>query len=138
SIGPDGTITPGEAAGTFELDRPTGGLVVVSIPRADLLASDNSAGVVLQPVSKPRILVVGPNEPGDPYAAARGVYGIDRFLLGALQDSEPGEVKPIDAASYREAALAGSLARYDLIIFDRVTPISSIPNVPTISVGANL
>jgi hypothetical protein len=138
TVGADGITIPGEAAGTFQLDRPAGGLVVVSIPRADLLSADNTAGVVLRPVSKPRILVVGPNEAGDPYAAARGVFGIDRFLLGALQDIEPGELKPIDAASYRDATLGGALASYDLIIFDRVTPTPPLPAISTISIGANL
>lgn len=133
-----GIITPGEAAGTLELDRPAGGVVLVSIPRADLLAADNNAGVVLRPVSKPHMLVVGPNDATDPYAAARGRFGIDRFLFGALQDMEPGELRPIDAASYRDVAIGNALADYDLIIFDRVTPTPPLPPVPTISIGSNL
>ncbi len=138
SVTSTGELAPGEAAATLELDRPAGGLILITIPRTDLLASDNTAGVVLRAVSKPRILIVGPNDSTDPYAAARGRYGIDRYLLGTLQDMEPGEVRPIDAASYREAAIGNSLASYDLIIFDRVAPTPPLPSVPTISIGANL
>jgi hypothetical protein len=135
TCGADGAVTPGEAAGTLELDRPAGGLLVVNIPRADLLDADNTAATVLRPVSKPRILVVGPNDSNDPYASARGVFGIDRFLLGALRDLEPGEVRPMDAASYRQGAK--TFGNYDLIVFDRVEPIS-LPLVPTISIGAGV
>lgn len=138
SITPAGELAPGEAAATLELDRPAGGVILITIPRTDLLASDNTAGVVLRAVSKPRILIVGPNDATDPYAAVRGRYGIDRFLLGALQDMEPGEVRPIDAASYQDASIGNALTSYDLIIFDRVTPTPPLPIVPTISIGANL
>ena len=131
-------LAPGEAAATLELDRPAGGLILITIPRTDLLASDNTAGVVLRAVSKPRILIVGPNDAADPYAEFRGRYGIDRYLLGTLQDMEPGEVRPIDAASYRDASIGNSLGSYDLIIFDRVAPTPPLPSVPTISIGANL
>ncbi len=129
--------TPGEASGTLELDRPSGGLVVVSIARPDLLDADNVAAVMLRPVSKPRILVVGANDPGDLYAQMRGVYGIDRFLLGVLQDLEPAEVRTIDIAAYREGSPTGAFAAYDLIVFDRVTP-GTMPQTPTISIGANV
>ncbi len=138
SVTSTGELTPGEAAATLELDRPAGGLILITIPRADLLSSDNTAGVVLRAVSKPHILIVGPNDAADLYAEFRGRYGIDRYLLGTLQDMEPAEVRPIDAASYRDAAVGNALASYDLIIFDRVTPTPPLPSVPTISIGANL
>lgn len=140
TAGADGVSTPGETAGTFELETSAGGVVVVGIPRADVLASDNAAALVVRPVSRARVLVVGPGDAApDPYRAARGALGIDRFLLGALEDMDLAEVRRIDGAGYERevAGDAGLLARYDLVIFDRVTP-RRMPDRPTMSFGAGV
>ncbi len=128
----------GEASGTIAVENPGAGLVVVAMSRPDVLAADNAAAVVLSASARPRILVVGPNEAGDPYAAARGPLGIDRFLLGALQDLEPASVRTTDIAGYRAMSAggdAGGVGEFDLIVFDRTTPVE-MPRVPTISIGA--
>lgn len=142
--GVDGVPMPGEASGTFTLERSEGGLVVVTLPRADVLESDNTAAVVLKPASKPRVLVVGADDTSDPLFKARGPKGVDRFLLGVLNDLEPAEVRVMNAPEYAgslaNAADAGSMPtsareKWDLVIFDRVAP-ERWPNVPTISIGA--
>jgi hypothetical protein len=134
----EGVVEPGEASGTFELERPAGGLVVVSIPRTDLLAADNTAAMVLKPLTRPRILVVGTNDSNDPYARARGQLGIDRFLLGVLQDIEPAELRTIDIAAYRGEYGDGQNVPvpYDLVVFDRTRP-DKMPPAATITIGAN-
>lgn len=143
--GADGSIVPGEAGGTFMLERSAGGLVVVTLPREDVLESDNAAAVMLNAASTPRVLVVAPNDTGDALFKARGQKGADRFLLGALSDLEPRELRVIDANEYArmlesaaDAGVAGggeSRETWDLIVFDRVTPVR-MPGVATISIGA--
>ncbi|MBY0313863.1 MAG: VWA domain-containing protein [Phycisphaerales bacterium] len=144
SRGPDGAIMPGELGGTFLLERSAGGLVVVNLPREDVLHSDNTAAVMLNPANKPRVLVVGANDTGDALFKARGPSGVDRFLLGALNDLEPAELRVIDAGAYAQMfaiatdagdAAGGQRTAWDLIVFDRVSP-TRWPNVPTISIGA--
>jgi hypothetical protein len=137
----DGTIQPGDASGTIELDRPAGGVVLITIPRNDLLTSDNAAALVLRPVSRPRILVVGANDINDPYIKARGPLGIDRFLLGVLQDIEPAELRTIDIAAYRseygEASTTPTASfPYDLVVFDRTSP-TRMPPAPTLTIGSS-
>ncbi len=135
-----GTLIPGEAGGTLVLDRPEGGLVVVSIPRSDLLEADNAAAVVVRPASRPRILVVGPDDTSDPLFRARGEKGVDRFLLGALGDLEPSELRVLDAGEYASAygqlgQSAARIDRWDLVVFDRVAPALA-PPVPAMFIGA--
>lgn len=142
--GPDGAVLPGEVGGTFLLERSAGGLVVVNLPREDVLESDNTAAVVLNAANRPRVLVVGANDTGDALFKARGQLGVDRFLLGALGDLEPAELRVIDASAYAQMlasaadagdASGGQRAAWDLIVFDRVSP-TRWPNVATISIGA--
>lgn len=124
---------------TFEFNEPSAGLVVVSINRPDMLASDNQASLVLRAASKPRVLVVGPGPGGgqgadakDTLAAARGEQGVDRFLLGALRSLDLAKLSVVGSS-------AGSITEsvYDLIVFDRVTPVRA-PGVPTLSIGAGI
>lgn len=132
-----------EVAVSFEIESASGGIIVGRLPRSDILSSDNAAAIIVRPLSRASITVVGPGSAPDPYAALRGIHGIDRFLLGALQDIDAGTIRTMDARSYeseagssRDASSSpGATPESDLIIFDRVVP-RRLPNVPTMHFGA--
>lgn len=142
---------PGEASGTLELSlSPSAAaqpLLTLSIPRDDLLAADNTVGVVLPPVERPRVLVVGPgveSGPGgdgrgdDPSRRLRGEHGADRFLLGVLGEMELARLRVVPLAEYEsERAQPDGRFGYDLVIFDRCRPLA-LPPVPSVSIGAGL
>lgn len=143
SVGSERLVVPGGVGGApgegvasleFEWDRGGGGVLTVTIPREDALASDNTAAMVLRPVTRARVLLVAPDEKGaDPFLAS---------VLGALELSA---VEPIDAGQYERgvesAGERGARGRswpgFDLIVFDRVRP-RVLPAQPTISFGAGL
>ncbi len=131
TITADGRVEPGQTAATFELNRPSGGLVVVTLSRPDLLASDNAAAVVLGEPARPGVLVVAPEGRADP------------FLLSVLEAMDLQRLSVADIDGYEHRARVGGMRRgeglggVDLIIFDRVTP-RTLPRLPTISFGAGL
>lgn len=125
-----GAAGPGELPATFELRTGGGGLVVASIARPDDLACDNSAALVLAPARSPRILLVRPptSDEADMIAGAS--------LERALEEVARGRVPSVDAGGYERLASAGrSLDGYDLVVFDRVRPVT-LPTIPSISFGA--
>lgn len=127
----DGRIAPGQTAATFEVNHPSGGLAVVTLTRPDILASDNTAAVVLGEPARPGVLVVAPEGRADP------------FLLSVLEAMDLQRLGVSDLDGYEYRARTGGerqgdgLGGVDLIIFDRVTP-RTLPRVPTISFGAGL
>lgn len=131
-VGPEG------AGETFEINSRDGGVVVVSLERADALEADNAAGAVIGPVASPSIVVVAP--PG-----ASGAAEADPFLMGLLESLSPRRLRvmtPEAHATDMETARrerARGLAGVDLVIFDRVEPAEpNMPEQPTISFGAGL
>lgn len=134
--------TPGQAAGTLEFSLPAEGLLTLTIPRPDLLVADNTVGLMVPSLEKPRVLVVGPGvDPGAGGVVARrvrGEQGVDRFLLGVLAELELGQLRVVSIADYEAAGVeAERTTAYDLIIFDRASP-RSLPSVATLSIGAGL
>jgi hypothetical protein len=132
----DGVWKAGETGATFELESGSGGLAVVSIARADVLASDDAAGVVLGPPRRARVLVVSP------------AGEADTFLTGVLEAMDLAGLRQADASRYaglvrdepgsRRGSVAENLARaWDLVIFDRVAP-EEAPPVASISFGAGV
>lgn len=114
----------GEAALTLSLRDLEGGAFGIGFERQDLIASDNQAWVVVPPARRPSVLVVAEGGEGDPFLMD---------VLGALGASL---VRELDEKVYASAPL-GDIARYDIVIFDRVTP-ERLPDVPTISFGATI
>ncbi|MEM8834654.1 MAG: VWA domain-containing protein [Planctomycetota bacterium] len=125
---PDGAAeyVAGEAAYTFSFEHSDGGVLLIESGRADALASDNVAGVLLRPPGNPRITLVRPDN-------ADGV--VDDLLEAVLRTLEPEDLEIIEASAYRRAEAAQEPLPGDLVIFDRVEP-SVLPTVPTISIGA--
>lgn len=137
----------GEASATVLLSSPRGGVVTATTATpgasgADVLASDDSASLVLAAPRSPRVVVVAP--------AARAAGGGAEVGAGAA--SEPGEVDPFLRAALRGldlgwtrftdprgawALLNAGDASPDVVIFDRVTP-AALPRIPSISLGASI
>jgi hypothetical protein len=123
-------LGPGRAATTFEMRNAEGGVVLASIARADALASDNAASVVLPPAQRPSIVLVEP----DGAAGERSLTAAGWILEDALAELRARSFQSISASEYERRA-AGGLMGVDLIVFDRVAP-AKLPPVPTISFGA--
>lgn len=132
---------PGELSQRIALQDAEGGVVVVSLARADLLPADNSAGLVLQPPDAPAILLVQPNVP----AAV-----LDFLPIDALQSIGPRLLRVVTAAEYERlastapasaapgsSATPAGLLEFDLVVFDRVRP-SALPPIASLSFGASV
>jgi hypothetical protein len=114
----------------FELLRPAGGLVTLTIERADMLDSDNAAGLVLAAASRPRILVVSPRSGAlDEATPEEPVW----LLTDVLAELAPASFARVGVEQYESMGPAGA----ELVVFDRVRP-ERLPPVPTMSFGAGL
>lgn len=127
TIGAGSLDAPSEASHTFEFANSAGGVATVSLSRSDVLASDNTAAVVLRRPAVTRVLVVRPTAQADE---------IDALFMDALAALEPTELRAVSLAEYerREGELSRS---HELIIFDRVRP-PALPPCPSISFGATV
>jgi hypothetical protein len=123
---------PGQAAATFRISAPEGGILQVSIDRPDVLAPDNTAQVALLPALKTRVLLVTPDPPPDGNDGRRAEW----ILTDVLEEMRM-PLRMIPASAYQADAASGEPPRADLVIFDRVTP-SRTPRLPTLSFGAGL
>lgn len=135
-----------DAAGEFALTfacRPQGRqLATVSLavdPARDLLASDNSASLLLRGFIPPRVLFV--TRPSTATAARPDVDENTlsaRFLLdGVLSELRLGELKRVTLGEYDELAATGQLRFFDAIVFDGAKP-SRTPPLPSLSINAGL
>lgn len=115
---------PGEAAVTLSYRDPEAGVVEVGFDRPDALVTDDTAWLVVPGARRPSVLVVAPDD------------GADAFLMDVLEAMSLAAVRTVDAAAYA-AAEASAIERYDLVIFDGVTP-ARLPGVPSLSFGALL
>ncbi len=123
SLDPSTASTPGESAASFKLETREGGTATVRIDRADALAADNSASVVLSPASKPTILIVKPDAADPP--------GPDWLNTNIEEMKLPR--RTMTATQFAQEANP----RFSLIIFDRVTPAAA-PSLPSLSFGAGI
>ncbi len=123
---------PGEAAVTFELrDTPRGEakLATVTITQRDVLASDNSAALRLDPALPPRVLIVSPP------VMTQAQELVQELLVGAIRAIGATIVDTIDAGAFnRLESTPDAVNRYDLIIFDSAS-VAWVPPVPSISFG---
>jgi hypothetical protein len=100
-VGADGGAQPGELNVTFTITEPLGGLILLRLADADILAADDVAGVVVAPLASPRVLMVSP----------KGSADADGAILSAIDVSRPASLEVIDEAAYRvrlAAANAGA------------------------------
>ena len=117
----------GEADVLFHFRTTGGGYLRAGINLDDLLAVDNVAGMILTPPVRSSVLVVYPSD-----------GSADSYLLDVLGILDLRSVERMDSAAFAELGKlsarerAGRLARYELIVFDRVTP-SFLPSVATLS-----
>lgn len=110
---------PGEATMTTTIEAPGACVLVASISGADGLAADDVAALVVPAPRQLRLALIAPD------AAP------DEFLQKIVEATEPGSL--VIAGPERLDELASG--EIDLLILDRV-PLTSLPNVPTLSVGA--
>jgi Ca-activated chloride channel family protein len=131
----------GQASATMDFQETGAAVAVVSIGREDALASDNAAGVVLRPATRPAVLLVVP----DPLAQGAGgeastpasvAAQTDWLLEDVLKEMGLRSLRKVTASQF-DGRGAEALDGVDLVIFDRVEP-RALPPVPSISFGAGL
>jgi len=138
---PSNESAPPEASFTFEIDSPDGGLAVVSLGGADLLASDDAAAIMLRPASKAKVLVVAPDAKPDGFL----LNVLEVMDLPVLVTADPvyyeqlaASTSPKTSNTSRAAdAASPSLDDWDLVIFDRYRP-ERLPPVSSLSIGVGL
>jgi len=115
---------PGEAAESFDLELPGGGLITAALGTPDALATDDIASAVMAAPQPPSILLI----------ARDG--GPDAFVLGLLESVEPTKLEVRSAAWFDQSQAAGEgISReFDLVVFDRVEP-ARLPDSPTLFFG---
>ena len=119
----------GESPQSFTLSNTTGGVLVLTLTRPDVLSSDNAAALTLAPPSGARILLV---QPGPPRTT------VDLLLIDALRTLPPRDLRRMSGEEYEANAKdRGFFQSFDVIVFDRVRP-SELPPLPTISFGATV
>lgn len=121
---------PGEAAATLQIATREAGVVTLRIDRPDALLADNQASLILEPATKPRVLLVIPDPPPGA-GVGRGPEWVLTDLIEEL--ALPLRVRTISAYDNTPAADL----KAELIIFDRVTPRAA-PPAASISFGAGL
>jgi len=130
----------GEASATVLLASPRGGVVTATIATpgtsgADVLASDDSASVVLAAPRAPRVVVVAPA--GGSGGSSAGEPGeVDPYLRAALRGLDAGWTRFTDPRGAWALLNAGD-ASPDVVIYDRVIP-TALPRIPSISLGASI
>ena len=128
-----GNDSPGVASVSLELSTPAGGVVTVTLPGSDALASDDLASLILLPASRPRVLLVSP---AASLPATEDSLTPEQLLGDVLAELPLASLDRKTDAEYSSLA-EGDIAALDLVVFDRVTP-SALPPVATLSFGAGL
>lgn len=123
---PAGTAdAAGDASISQTLDLAGGAVVTIQHNHSDQLAADDVAAIVVPPPSRPRIALVFPADDKP-----------DPFLIELLQAMEPQSVQTISQTAWSQVdpAQIDSGARFDLVVFDRVSG-QRLPGVPSITFG---
>lgn len=118
-------LGPGEEAVSASLLLPGDAVLSLHQNLPDQLAADDEALLVMPAPAKPRVLLVYP-EAGKP----------DEYLLSMLQELDTQSLVQFSKPAFDglDAQRIHSGAVYDLIIFDRVSPVRH-PGVSSISFG---
>lgn len=123
-----GPAGPGEASLTIPVEIPGGAVLRLEHGRADDLAADDVAWLVLPPRSRPRLALV--------HAAPAA----DAFLRRVLESAEPRRLDVMTAAAFdrvrADLATQGERldGRYDLVVYDGVSD-HALPSVPSLTIG---
>ncbi len=119
----------------FDLKGVQEGVLTLVIARADALACDNTASVVLAKPERPRILLVQP--PTESAQHPDASTHAPTWLLGdILEELHPQELLRASPAEYPRVVAEGRDQAFDLIILDSVGPMNSTPRVPSIGLGS--
>lgn len=117
-----------DAGETFALTTREAGVVTVRIDAAeDALASDDSASVVLSAATRPRVVIVTPDDRRD---GAEWVLPVALRAMGL-------PVRAMPAAAFERDAASGAAVNAELVVFDGVRP-RAMPGVATLTFGAGL
>jgi hypothetical protein len=120
----------GEKGVTFQIRSREAGVVTVSLepadPRTDALTADSTASVVIGSPRKPSVVLV---LPGD--RVADGNWR----LSGIFEELDLLRFDTRGSTVADEMARDGRLRRYDLAVYDGVTP-SRVPPIPRLSFGS--
>ena len=146
SAAPSASAPADAASVTFDLHATSGGVVTARLDRADVLEVDNSASLVLSAATRPRIVLVRPDDApaitNDTTASteaerASGTAAISPpwLLADALAELE-ASLRVISASEYGRLAESASLEA-DLVVFDRVMPATT-PGMASLSFAAGL
>ncbi len=118
-----------EGAAAFSFESAQRGVVLAVIGRDDELEADNRAAVVVEGLRAGRVLIVRPGARTG--GSELALTGLAR-ALGVIAGKEP---EIMNAAGYAQAAQAGAIGDFDLIVFAGVSPAQT-PDTPTISFGS--
>jgi hypothetical protein len=120
AAGEDG---PGEQTVTFSAAMEHGAVLRLRHGRADDLAADDVAALVLPRPARPRLALV------------HGGAAPDRFLADLVEALDLEQLRVLGAEAWDALRASGSPPPYDLVIFDRVA--AARPPVASISFGAD-
>lgn len=134
---------PGEAAVTF-VCRPSGrevATVSLGVDEArDLLASDNSASLLVRGFRPPRVLLVSRGATAGAALDGAGdgpVRWASLLLRDVLEELRLGELRRVSIGAYEELVTTNQMRFVDAVIFEDVTPRES-PSVPSLSINAGV
>jgi len=132
--GRDGT-SPGQTSLTMTTAAAGGGVLTVSLPAGDALASDDIAGVTLLPPNRPTVLLISPDAQmaiaSAPSVAAR--EEASALLADVLNQLPIASLERLTVSKWDQKGhpTAG------VLVFDDVAP-SIVPDAPTLSLGGGL
>ncbi|HWB19129.1 MAG TPA: hypothetical protein VG711_02430 [Phycisphaerales bacterium] len=120
---------PGEASAVYTLTLNSDAATVLTMHQSekDSLASDDTAGILVPPVFRPRIALVQSSSKESPP---------DQVLPEILQSTEPASLTELTDEAYEQldASEVDSGSRFDVIVFDHVSP-KRLPAIPTLTFG---
>jgi len=114
----------GEAALSLSLDLSGPAVLRLRHHHADQLEADDVAALVMPQPRRPRIAIVHPGDGADPF--------LEEFLL--LTEPDALRIMSGEAFDQISPEELDTAARFDLIVFDRVSP-ERLPGVSTLSFG---
>jgi hypothetical protein len=127
------TGEPGVLALPLSARVTQGGVLSLRIDRADVLASDNQAWLVLPEPTRPFLWLVRPE--GAPGTGSDSLPAGSWMLEAALGEMRVAGVVALSPAEYESRAKRGAFEGVSLVVFDRVSPLAK-PPIPSLAFGA--
>lgn len=116
---------PAQTPVSMQIPAPAGGLVTLSIERADALAADNAASLLVEPPRRPSVLLVRAEESES--------AGAGWLLTDVLRELDLAALRLVSAQRVRELG-ADAFRDIDLAIFDGA-PSPGAPPVASLHFG---